>query len=459
MSETHFEEFLWLVDVTSDAALLAWGGFWFRRDDPGAAWRLLPAAELGPLDPDRTLTVGARSQPYGDAVVTVHDDAGTVVGEARAHTMNHAWVTGLRPDTRYRYRVTVDGTEWAAGERWDWGPLDGGGRGPAPRGRSYTTTFRTHPDGEPAAPLAFAVLGDFGVGACADSEDSERQRRIAGVLGHLVDGDEVRLVLTTGDNVYDGGDVDADWYASYFQPYRYSLARVPVYPTVGNHDSEETELSDNRRLLDGNLHIAERFAEPSGDRRATTDHGLFYRFGYGTDVEFVCIDTSEGLDEPYPHFYQHPETQEFLRRSLTAGPSRPRWRIAFSHHPPYCAGPDHGNTEAMHEWILPLLRGGGADAVFSGHEHNFQYADVDGVGYFVTGAAGKLDQRTPERFTEARTRAWAAEGHLLHVRVGARRLEVTPLSGLDPDGTPHPMTTLAPDGTVVETPFVVDPAR
>lgn len=457
MSETHFEEFVWLADVTDDAALLAWGGFWFRRDGPGTGWRLLPAKELGSLDPDRTLTVGARSQPYGDAVVTVVDDDGDVAGQAKADSVNHAWVTGLRPDTRYHYRVSVDGAEWAAGERWDWGPLDGGGRGPAPRGRSYTTTFRTNPHGEPAEPLAFAVLGDTGVGVCADTEDSERQRRIARVLDRLVADDEVRLVLTTGDTVYDGGDADVDWFGAYFQAYRYSIARVPVYPTVGNHDSEETEHSDDRRLLDGNLHIAERFAEPRGDRRATTDHGLYYRFGFGSDVEFVCIDTSEGLDEPYPRFYQHPDTQEFLRESLATGPSRPRWRIAFSHHPPYCAGPNHGNTEAMLEWVVPLLRDGGADVVFGGHEHNFQHADVDGVGYFVTGAGGKLDERTPEHFTEAHTRAWAAQGHLLHVRAGAQRMTVTPLCGLDPDGAPHPMTALAPDGTAVETPFVVDP--
>ena len=454
MNDTHFEEFLWLVDVTDDAVLIAWGGFWFRRSGAGARWRLLPAAELGSVDPGRTLTVGARSQPYGDASATVRDDDGQVVGVTRTSEMNHAWITGLRPDTRYHYRVVVDGVEWAAGERWDWGPAGDGGMNLGPRGRSYTTTFRTAPRRRVDGPLDFAVLGDFGVGACDDSAAGARQLRVAGILDRLVADDEVRLVLTTGDNVYDGGDVDVDWYAGYFHPYRYSLARVPVYPTVGNHDSAETERSDDRDILYGNFHIDERFTA-GGTRRASTEHGLYYRFGYGADVEFVCVDTSEGLAGPFPHSYQHPETQRFLREALDVGAARPRWRIVFCHHPPYCAGPEHDSSEAMREWVVPLLRDGGANVVLSGHEHNFQYTSADGVSYFVTGAAGKLQPEPPTRFDEADTRAWAAAEHLLHVRVEPERITVTPLGGLDPDGTPSVLLTRDRDGGLVEAPFVV----
>ena len=58
----------------------------------------------------------------------------------------------------------------------------------------------------------------------------------------------VRFVLTTGDNVYAGrrimgvpigdhGDEDDDWFFTFFQPYRYMVNRVPVYPCIGNHDT------------------------------------------------------------------------------------------------------------------------------------------------------------------------------------------------------------------------------
>ncbi|MHA6783706.1 hypothetical protein ACVGOW_22345 [Pseudonocardia saturnea] len=39
------------------------------------------------------------------------DDHGAVAGTGYATTVNHAWVTGLRPDTRHHHRVTVDGSE------------------------------------------------------------------------------------------------------------------------------------------------------------------------------------------------------------------------------------------------------------------------------------------------------------------------------------------------------------
>lgn len=457
MRDIHLEEFLWLADVTQDAVLLAWGGFYFGRDSDDEPWRLVPAAELGPVDPGRTLTVGARSQSYGPAVVTVTDDSGTVVGTARSSEVNHAWVPGLRPDTRYHYRVEVNGTEWAAGERWDWGPVGDGGLGLAPRGRRYIPTFRTAPVTD--APLDFAVLGDFGVGTYEQSEAGARQLRIAGVLDRLVADDAVRLVLTTGDNVYDGGHVDADWYGSYFHPYRYVLARVPVYPTVGNHDSAETERSDNRDILNGNFHIDERFPIAAEGRRVRTEHGLNYRFGHGSSVEFVCIDSSEGLDGPHPHHYEHPEAQEFLRDVLHNGPGRPRWRIAFCHHPPYGAGPEHaGGSEPMREWVVPLLRDGGVDVLLSGHEHNFQYARADGVDYVVTGAAGKLSEETPQRFAEAHTAAWAAQAHLLHVRIDGRRMTVTPASELTATGRPRPLTVRAPDGGRMEGTFDLSPA-
>lgn len=457
VEDTRFEEFVWLVDVGEDAVLLAWGGFRFGRDGADGSWRVVPAAAPGSGDPDRARTVGARSRPYGEAVVTVRDDSGAVVGGARTAEANHAWVTGLRPDTRYHYRIEVDGRPWADGPRWDWGPLEGGGVGPAPRGRSYVTTFRTHPARGERRAVGVAVLGDAGVGVCAESAASERQQRIADVLDRLVAEDEVRLVLTTGDNVYDGGDVDADWYAAWFQPYRYAIARVPVAPAVGNHDSAETEVSDDRDVLLANFHVEERFGAPSRARRAGPGTGLFYRFGYGADVEFVCLDTSEGLDGEYPHFYEHPEAQRFLRDALATGPDRPRWRIAYGHHPPYCAGPDHDGSAAMRERVVPLLRDGGADLLISGHEHNFQYAAVDGLACVVSGAAGKLQPEPPRRFAEARTRAWAAEAHLLHLRIDDE-LTVTPLAGLDADGAPRPLTARTPDGAVADVPFTVRPA-
>ena len=464
---TRFEPFLHLVDVTPDRALIAWGGFWFRRGDPGGRWQVIADGELAELDGGRRASIGADSEPYGDAVVELVDTAGSLIARARTSTANHVWVGGLSPDTAYRYRVTVDGKPWAEGPRWDWGPVPRGGRDLRPGERAYDPRLRTHPSPGVTTALDFAVLGDYGIGVLVDAESSRRQQRVADVLDRLVDDPGLRLVIATGDNVYPGGGGrgsqgsgarDADWYGSFYQPYRYALARVPLYPTVGNHDTSDAESSDDRAQIRDNFHTDARFTPEVAGSRASADPGMFYRFGFGADVEFVCIDTSLSRELPTEHFFEHPRHQAWLQEAFPPEEATgPGWRIPFSHHPAYCAGPHHENTPAMVEHLVPLFRRAGVRAAFAGHEHNFQLSRVDGIHYFLTGAGGQLREDPPESFEAAGTVGWAAQAHLLHVRIDGDAMTVRPLAALGPDGRPEPMTARAPDSSVVEVPFVVPP--
>jgi tartrate-resistant acid phosphatase type 5 len=333
-----------------------------------------------------------------------------------------------------------------------------------PGGRSYDTSFRTHPDPDVPAPLEFVVLGDYGVGVMSDSESSRRQVRVAEVLDRLVDRQGVRLVIGVGDNVYrgeagqvgaEGGSEDDDWYSSFYQPYRYTLARVPVYPAVGNHDSSDTEASDDRDQIRDNFHTDTRFLPAVDAGRASIQPGLFYCFRYGADVEFICIDTSLAPDLPVDHYFEDPKHRAWLESTLPDDDAGPRWRIPFSHHPTYCAGPHHPNTLNMITELVPLFQRAGVRVAFAGHEHNFQLSRRDGIDYFLSGAGGKLREDPPEKFVSAHTVAWAAQSHLLHVRVDGGTMTVTPIAGLTPDGRPHPMTAQDPQDRVVEVPFEV----
>ncbi|WP_249522144.1 purple acid phosphatase family protein [Modestobacter marinus] len=465
MSQTHFEPYVHLVDVGPDRALIAWGGFWFRRDSPDRRWRLVDDEQLDEVDPGRVDSIGARSRSYGEAVVEVLDDDGATVGRAASSEQNHVWVEGLEPDTRYHYRITVDGRPWAEGERWDWVPVPRGGMDLCPAGRSYAMTFCTHPDYETPAPLRFAVQGDYGVGVVVDSESSRRQRRVARVLDRLADDPGIRLVLSGGDNVYQGegvhagaesGGEDDDWFSSFYQPYRYLLDRVPVYPTVGNHDTSDNASSDDREQIRDNFHTDERFTPEVAGERASVDPGMFYRFRFGADVEFVCLDTSLADQLETEHFFEHPRHGAWLDRAFPEQEEGgPTWRIPFSHHPTYCAGPHHPNTESMVRELAPRFRRAGVRAAFAGHEHNFQLSEVDGISYFLSGAGGQLREDPPTEFADAGTVAWAVQSHVLLAEVDGDRLTVTPLSGLTEDGRPQPMTALSRDGEVVEVPFVV----
>lgn len=470
MPEFHAEPYLYLAGLTHKAALISWGGFYFRVRDRGEGidWKLVDDSDLDHIHPPRRETIGARSEPFGKATVEVFKASGERAAFVETMTANHAWVTGLEPNTEYTYRVMVNDEEWAAGERRDWIVTDQG-QGLVKSGRAYDNRFRTQPHPDEPAAVTFAVLGDFGTGIRHASKADRRQREIAAALERAVDQRDVRLLLTTGDNIYAArtllglpigasGDEDDDWFFTFYQPYRYIINRIPVYPTVGNHDSNETEASDDRQQLLDNFFLDERFTGEQTAGRASIGPGLFYRFHYGTDIEFVCIDTSRQSWLFGKRYFEHPNHAAFLEAAFpdkASGGSGPGWLIPFTHHPPYCAGPRHSNSSSMIERLTPLFKRAGVSVVFSGHEHNFQYSRSEGIDYFITGAGGKIRINPPTNFAEARTRAWASAANFIVVEVTQQEMCVTPFGELDEAGNLKPLIILDPAGELVQTPIII----
>ena len=447
--EVHFEQFLHLAGLGHDKALVAWGGFYFRRgDSPYGAWRIVDDEELSAVAPSpRTETIGAGSEPFGQAVVEVMLDR-RVVGRAETDEHNHVWIGGLEPDTEYRYRVSVDGRPWGEGELHDWSVEQAT---LVRAGNRYENRFRTFPATDAATAVTFAVLGDYGVGIVDGRLDGTRQLLLAGALERALDTHDVRLVLTTGDNIYLGhqdtagtGNEDDEWYSSFYEPYRYILNRVPFFPTVGNHDAGDSENSDDRDQLADNLFLEHRFGPEVETGSASLNPGLFYRFQVGANLEFICIDTSIASDMDVEHYFDDPAHNRWVKDVLAAPGAR--WRIPFSHHPPYCAGPEHTNTTGMVERLVPLFQAAGVRLVLSGHEHNFQHAVVNDIHYVVSGAAGKLRPEAPQRFDAAGTQAWAAASHFLLARADDERIRIHPVADVDESGALVPIELVDPAG-------------
>lgn len=420
-AEAHFEEYLCLAEVTDRSALFTWGGFffWIRGQHPeeGWDWKLVDDDDLKKIFPPRRSTIGASSEPHDrgkGARVEVRDAAtGNLISEGKTAGENHGWVSGLEPDAEYTYKVFVAGQEWGAGELRDWA-VDDAFKGLRKSGRRYDNRFRTRPAVGSPARLTFAVLGDYGRGVNEASSEEGRQREVAVALERAVDGaaaSRVRLVLTTGDNVYnhsaDGaggtGNEDDDWFFTFYQPYRYIINRVPFYPSCGNHDDAETEASDDRAQLYDNFYVRERFSGAQG--LASIDRGLFYRVKYGNNVEFICVDTSRRAKHAAPYFEDHANLT-FLDAAFPNSAVGAPWRIPFGHHPPYCAGPLHrSDQEVRTKLVKPFCARSGVRAFFSGHEHNFQHTEDAGIDFFVTGGGGDVRLDTPKWFTEAKTKA------------------------------------------------------
>ena len=294
---------------------------------------------------------------------------------------------------------------------------------------------------------------------------------MAAALTRAVTDADVRLVLTTGDNIYAGktilgipigatGDEDDDWFFTFYQPYRYIINRVPFYPCVGNHDSGEIEFeNDDRQQLMDNFFLRQRFETPEAVPFASIGPGLFYRFRFGADIEFVCLDTSKASPFPGDRFFMDAKHLPFLDETFRANtaPDAPVWQVPFGHHPPYSAGPRHHNSTSVITHLVPRFLSAGVRAAFWGHEHNFQHSIADTVHHFVTGGGGKVSVKapTPDRFAGALTSAWAGAGHFLLVEVNGRHMTIVPVGALSPEGTLKPVMLRSPGGETVATPIVI----
>ena len=462
MPEFHAEPYLHLAGLSHKSALVTWGAFYLKTRS-NREWKLVEDHDLRYVHPPRRESIGARSAPYGPARVNVYDTGGALAATSFTETTNFCWVSGLEPDTKYRYEVIVKDEIWGDGERWDW--TRGERQGLVQRGGQYVNEFRTHPDPtrEPTGSFTFIVLGDYGTGI-RRSTAKRRQHEVAESMRIVFDRYDVRMIVTGGDNIYAGtrilglpigsntGDEDDDWFFTFFQPYRYMINRVPVYPCIGNHDAGETEDRDDREQLLDNMYLRERIASDEASGRASVDPGLFYRFRYGRDVEFICIDTSKETFFRNKRLFQYPKHWEWLEQTFAAG-QEVRWRIPFCHHPPFCAGPRHHNTDHM-ETLLPLFARGAARVVFSGHEHNFQHSHHLGIDYFVTGAGSKVRKGAPDDFEKAHTVSWADDAHFLLVTINGNTMSVRPI-GEAVEGEPRDLLRRTPDGTPQNGPIVI----
>jgi hypothetical protein len=92
----------------------------------------------------------------------------------------------------------------------------------------------------------------------------------------------------------------------------------------------------------------------------------------------------------------------------------------------------HHNTRGM-ESLIALFHRSGVRAHFSGHEHNFQHAHVQGIDYFVSGAGAKIRRRVPDGFEEARTLSWSGECHFLVATIDGDEMTVRAI-GESPEG-------------------------
>ncbi len=362
-------------------------------------------------------TIGRSSPSFGQATVEIANRKLIALG-------NSITVGDLLPDHSYKYTVSLHGKTLGQGEIRTWAAQ--------------------------SQQLTFFVVGDFGNGrgpqySVARAMFDEFQRRASTA-------DPVRFMLSVGDNVY--GDIrgtgfgfshtgasDQDWGSKFFEPYEPLLARIPFFPSLGNHDGNETE---RHRDMDV---ILDNFAFPQ-DKPAR-----YYDFTYGNLAQFFALDSTSNTESgPMRPNYLEDSLQFRWMKSEFAKP-HPLWIIPFFHHPMFTAGPEHPpSLEQLRHWFA-LFVAGGVKVVFSGHEHNFQASEVSastgGIRFFVSGAGGELRTgNVRKKMKSAHIEAWAEQNHFLEVSIGGKTMQVTPLSY-------QPLNIVNAEGGSVPVPFTV----
>lgn len=361
-------------------------------------------------------TIGRESAPRGEVKVRID---GRTVSESQK---NWVWVRGLDPDREYPYEVFL------RSRKIGWGNV-----------RTYPKTSHK---------LAFFVIGDFGNGR-------KPQYDVAAVmyktLQERAGGDNpVRFVLTTGDNIYayrvlgffptQSGDEDQHWEKKFFQPYEDMLRSIPFYPSLGNHDGDESESEGDLAVYLDNFF----FPAPHPSR--------YYGFSFGGLADFFALDTTSiRTQDGRPIYEKNGAQHRWLEQALSH--SRAPWKIAYFHHPPFNAGPGHGPSLERLEHFVSLLGESGVQVVFNGHEHNFQWSEKNarthGVRYVITGAGGELRPADVRSNLEpANIAAWAPAHHFLLVEIEASTMTVHVLG-------PQPVRIQDKDGNLVTPPFRV----
>ncbi|WP_370843321.1 fibronectin type III domain-containing protein [Megasphaera sp.] len=292
-------------------------------------------------DDDSLMQLPASSDAFSDDGVTTY-----------IHT---AAVSDLKPGTAYEYRV---GT---GDKRSDW------------------QSFHT------------AQGHDFKALIFPDSQSSDYSVWAATAQPAWQRNQDAQFFINMGDLV-DNGQDHYQWNA-WFDVVGDMIARIPVVPLLGNHETYDKDWKV--RMPEAYLHL---FALPRIDREKYQNQ--FYSFDYG-DVHFVVLNTqSQELADFEPSL----DEDEVAWFKEDMAKTTKKWKIVLMHKDPLQYGfanrpepREEGFSPEGRLW-MPLFDQYGVDAVLSAHLHtyrdrghirNFQ-RDESGPLYLITGVAGNV---------------------------------------------------------------------
>ena len=256
-------------------------------------------------------------------------------------------------------------------------------------------------------PFRFAFLGDTRFTDPRDTRDSNAA--IRQTLVRAIADAQPAFVSVGGDIVYHGDNAN-DWRVWQAETAVWRERDIAVYPVLGNQD-----LSGGKLALENYF---QRFPELKNSR--------YYSVHAGNALLLVLDSSLAELSG---------QQGEGLARKLDDTPSDVEFVFILLHHPPYTSSSDEkvyggGHSARSEERELgQMLEKRQRFArtrfvVFSGHVHNYERHEHNGITYFVSGGGGAH----PYRITRAPGDPFSDNNinyHFLLVEVAHGKLNVT----------------------------------
>jgi len=202
------------------------------------------------------------------------------------------------------------------------------------------------------------------------------------------------LFINLGDNAYNHGR-DQELEDAVFSPFKKILKNIPLYSTIGNHESDY-----NNTYGGEDLH-KQLFCVPENIPISKYNKS-YYSFDYA-DVHFVCLYTQFYTTEY--NYSENPKTSydqmfDWLRTDLTNA-KQSKWTVVYFHKPIYGAGGRQGrsstedslgnDSQDMRIRMDQIIRDFDIDLVLTGHSHHYERSYLLKVDGPISDSYGSFD--------------------------------------------------------------------